>query len=256
MKISVITVCLNAANCIEETFLSLFNQSSKEWELIVFDGLSSDNTVDIINKYKDRITVFKSQKDKGIYDAMNSALKCASGDYLLFLNAGDTLVDNYVFEKTIPLLEKNNPDIAFGYTRYSQTGEIEKHKNWQNKFFFAANCFCHQCMFYKKELFEKTLYDTSFKIYADWDFTVKCVKNYSAKVLPLGFCVSNYSYGGISSKKENFKTIRKERTKIQKTYFPLLYPLLAFDNFCTKNLNTIWRPLKKVLNKLLRVLKL
>lgn len=256
MKISVITVCLNAGNCIEKTFLSLFSQSSKDWELIVFDGLSSDNTLDIINKYKDKIAVFKSQKDDGIYDAMNNALRCASGDYLLFLNAGDTLVDDFVFEKTIPLLEKHSPGIAFGYTKYVQTGKIEKHKNWRNKFFFAANCFCHQCMFYKKELFEKALYDTSFKIYADWDFTVKCIKKYGAKVLPLDFCISNYSLDGFSSKKENFKIIRKERAKIQKTYFPLIYPLLAFDNFCTKNLNTIWQPLKKGLNKILCALKL
>lgn len=252
MKISVITVCLNAKDVIEKTFKSVINQTYKDWEFVVFDGVSTDGTLDIIEKYKEYIAVFQSQKDGGIYDAMNKALKCALGDYLIFLNAGDTLYDDRVFERVAAKIkEQNNPDFAFGYANYtgddSLPDRIDKYPRWRNKYFFANFCMCHQCIFYKKELFNDSDYDTSFLIYADWEFNTKCAVKNKAKICNLGFCISNYDTKGFSSRKENFKIIREERKRIQKKYFKNIYPFLALDNFLVKNFNSLYRPIRRVL---------
>jgi len=84
MKISIITVCYNVKDSIEETFLSIFNQTYKNVELIVIDGGSVDGTLDVINKYRDKISHFVSEPDKGIYDAMNKGIDYVTGDFVLF----------------------------------------------------------------------------------------------------------------------------------------------------------------------------
>ena len=93
-KISVITVCFNAVETIEETILSVINQTYSNIEYIIIDGASTDGTVDIVNKYRDKIACFVSEPDKGIYDAMNKAVKVAKGDWLFFINSDDVFINN------------------------------------------------------------------------------------------------------------------------------------------------------------------
>ena len=95
-KISVVTVCYNAVDLIEETILSVINQTYRNVEYIIIDGASTDGTVDIINKYRDKIAYFVSEPDKGIYDAMNQAVGRIRGDHVLFLNCGDYLYQTYI----------------------------------------------------------------------------------------------------------------------------------------------------------------
>ena len=89
MKVSVVTVCLNAVNEIERTMLSVLDQTYTNIEYIVIDGGSTDGTVDIIRKYQDRIAHFISEPDKGLYDAMNKGIDLATGEWINFMNAGD-----------------------------------------------------------------------------------------------------------------------------------------------------------------------
>ena len=248
MKISIITVCKNAENCIEKTFQSVINQSSKDWEIIVLDGVSTDGTLDVIEKYKEYIAFFKSEKDEGIYDAMNKAQKFAKGDYILFLNAGDCLYDNFVIENTIKKIQElNYPDIVFGLTQFidNNNKRIEQYRGYKHKYYFALNCMCHQSLFYKKELFEKAQYDTTLKVFADWEFTTKCIVENKAKIESLGFPTSTYCFDGFSSRPENKKNIKLETVKIQKRYFGKIYPILAIDRFLTKNLNSIYQGIRK-----------
>ncbi|ROT05017.1 glycosyltransferase, partial [Muribaculaceae bacterium Isolate-104 (HZI)] len=98
LKISVVTVCYNAADSIEQTMLSVLNQSYPYIEYIVIDGGSTDGTVDIIKKYADRLAYWVSEPDKGIYDAMNKGIAAATGSYINFMNSGDSFYDNRVVE--------------------------------------------------------------------------------------------------------------------------------------------------------------
>ena len=104
--ISIITISYNAANTIERTILSIINQTYSNIEYIIEDGKSKDGTLDIVNKYKHQISAIYSEKDKGIFDAMNKALHRSTGEWIIFMNAGDTFHNNEVisniFETQIP----------------------------------------------------------------------------------------------------------------------------------------------------------
>ncbi len=126
IKISVVTVCYNAVDTIEETMLSVLNQTYTNVEYIIIDGGSTDGTVDIIKKYADRLAYWVSEPDRGIYDAMNKGIAAATGDYINFMNSGDKFVDNDTIKNAVNIFP-NNIDIIFG-------DSIEKDN--QNNIFF------------------------------------------------------------------------------------------------------------------------
>lgn len=113
MKITVITVCYNVVSTIEETILSVINQTYPAIEYIVIDGASKDGTVDIIKKHADKIDVIVSEPDKGIYDAMNKGIALATGDYINFMNAGDIFSSNDAIEKVATQIDPES-DIVYG----------------------------------------------------------------------------------------------------------------------------------------------
>lgn len=112
-KVTVVTVCYNAATVIEETILSVLSQDYQSMEYIVIDGGSTDGTVDIIKKYSDRIAYWVSEPDGGIYYAMNKAVEHATGDYVNFMNAGDTFFDSNVL-KDIFYRKLYTEDVIYG----------------------------------------------------------------------------------------------------------------------------------------------
>lgn len=112
-KITVVTVCFNVKDEIEETILSVINQTYPNIEYIVIDGGSTDGTVDVIKKYADRIDYWVSEPDKGIYDAMNKGIDAASGDYINFMNAGDKFYDNETVKSAINLFSEK-ADVIYG----------------------------------------------------------------------------------------------------------------------------------------------
>ena len=112
--ISIVTVCYNAADEIENTIQSVLNQTYENLEYIIIDGASTDGTIEIIKEYKDKIACFISEPDKGIYDAMNKGISMATGDWICFLNAGDIFAFNNSLSKAITSSDNNNVDIIYG----------------------------------------------------------------------------------------------------------------------------------------------
>ena len=127
MKISVVTVCYNAADTIEKTMLSVLNQTYHDIEYIIIDGGSTDGTVEIIRKYADRIAYWVSEPDKGIYDAMNKGIKVATGEWINFMNAGDEFVDEGVIEKLFQNRTIDTVGVVFGddYNLFFQLRQMD-----------------------------------------------------------------------------------------------------------------------------------
>ena len=115
---SIITITYNAVRLVEQTLLNVLSQSYPNIEYIVIDGGSTDGTVDIIRRYESGLAYWVSEPDKGIYDAMNKGLQKATGDYVWFINAGDTLCSSDTVQSVVSRLQKRKalPDIIYGET--------------------------------------------------------------------------------------------------------------------------------------------
>lgn len=198
--ISVVTVSYNAVSTIEQTILSVLNQTYPRIEYIIIDGGSTDGTVDIIKKYADRITYWVSEPDKGIYDAMNKGIKVATGEWINFMNCGDSLYENDIVEKISNMAKNiNNVSIIYGKTmkQFEQYDTIETPPELSK--IKKRLPFCHQSSFIKLELLQKHPYNTDYKLVADDEFFYSMYIN-SVNFLFIDEVVSKYdAYSGVSS---------------------------------------------------------
>ena len=201
MKLSIITIVKNGKDIIEKTIQSVVSQTCKDFEYIVIDGASDDGTYDVIKKYSDRITHLISEKDNGIGDAFNKGIKCASGDWILFLNAGDYFFENNVLQKMVPVLDRQDKtvDIVYGKVLYINSSnkvlKVAGNKNYK-KLIKWEMPFPHQATFQRRTLFDiYGLFDTSYKIAVDYEFMIR-IPNIKAVFVPV--VVSNMLAGGVS----------------------------------------------------------
>lgn len=192
--ISIATVVFNGAKTLEHTIISVINQTYDNIEYIVIDGNSSDNTIDIIRKYEDRIAYWQSEPDKGIYDAMNKALDIASGDYLIFLGCDDLFFSPFVLEEFVSKIS----DLSNVY--YGNSFFTNSHILYDGKFSKQKICsanICHQAIFYPKNMYKRLKYNIRYKILADWDYNLRGWKEYEYCYLPM--IVSLFNECGVSS---------------------------------------------------------
>jgi glycosyltransferase involved in cell wall biosynthesis len=218
-KLSVITIVYNNAKDIERTMLSVLNQTYHNIEYLIIDGASNDGTVDIINKYKDKIAKFVSEQDKGIYHAMNKGLAMATGDYVLFMNSGDEI---YAPE-TVTAVFASAPsgDIYYGETEmydenWKSLGQrrhrAPEHFDWHS-FKLGMNV-SHQAIYIKRSLTEP--YDLQYKYSSDIDWIIKVAKK-SSNIVNTHSYVAKYLVGGMS-KQKHLESL-KERFKILSHYY-------------------------------------
>ena len=223
-KISIITVCKNAESAIERTMLSVVTQScfAENIEYLIIDGASTDKTAEIIQQYANKYPIkWISEPDSGIYNAMNKGIKLATGDYLLFLNAGDYLVHYNIIKLLIKLFERGSFDLVYGNVLsidpISEKYFIKAIEN-PDIFFFFENSLPHQAVFYKKSLFDKFgLYDETFTILADNVFNKKIICDEHISLKHVNQVVSVFLGDGISS--TNMKLNLEDRNFFQETYF-------------------------------------
>jgi len=213
--ISIITVNLNDVEGLKRTMTSVFEQTFREFEYIVIDGGSTDGSKEYIESHSDKIDTWVSEKDSGIYNAMNKGIKVANGEYLLFLNSGDHFYQKLVLEQNYTLL--NGYDlIYFNIKVISDKTEYIKNPPAHLVFsYLTKDTLPHQATFIKASLFEKVgYYDESLIIVSDWKFFIESICEFNATYLKIENILSTHYLNGISAVPENWPIILEERNKV------------------------------------------
>lgn len=224
--LSIITVCRNEVSRIQRTIDSVMQQSDSEFEWIVVDGASTDGTLELLQGYQPHISYLISEPDHGLYDAMNKGIGMATGEYILFLNAGDFLQNREVvtaFHKGAGTADIVVGDMHIVYPDGREKYRKSSEKSLDRELLYWRS-FDHQVTFIKRELFEKFgTYDVSFRILADWEFFARVVVCHKASVAAWDQCVTVYTYDGISARLENRQQLYRERQRIRRMYYPARY---------------------------------
>lgn len=219
MKISIITVSYNSSKTISETLKSVQNQTYKNIEYIVIDGASTDNTTTIIKKFKDIISYWASEPDKGLYDAINKGIEKATGEYVGIINSDDVFYEDDTIEKIAKYLSAN-PDLD------AVTGDIVQHKNnriirkyssknWTPEKLKRGFMPPHPSVFIKTKLFEKLgYYRQDYKIGADYELIIRYFLKNKISYKYCNIITTSMAVGGASSSGlKSYKTITKEIKK-------------------------------------------
>lgn len=228
-KISIITVVFNGRSFIERTIKSVLSQTYTNIEYIIIDGASNDGTLEIAEKYQHQIALILSGKDNGIYDAMNKGLKNATGDYVLFLNAGDELYSLDTLTRLFALTA--DADVYYGNTAVVDEGgrvlgdrrlappEILTWKSLK-----YGMCVSHQSFIAKRTLCE--MYDLNYSISSDIDWVIKVLKK-SSKIINMKSVISKFLEGGTSDNRR--KKALMERFVIMSKHYGFFQAL--FNHF-------------------------
>lgn len=202
IKLSIVTVCWNAEKEIVETLRSVFSQNYTNYEYVVVDGGSTDNTVNTILSIakecgKEDCLVLTSEKDNGIYDAMNKGIIKSTGNWVVFMNAGDTFYDNNVLCNVATILDKSSADIVYGNNCYTENNTQYIYNAKDIHFITKGMPFCHQSVFNRRDSIIKYMYNTDFKICADYELYFRMYHN-GAVFEKIDTIICNYMIGGFS----------------------------------------------------------
>lgn len=220
MKVSIITISYNSAETIEDTIKSVVGQDYPNIEYIIIDGASKDETLSIVGKYKDKIAKVVSEKDKGIYDAMNKGVENATGDIIGILNSDDYYYDESVISEVVQLFEKEKTDGLYAdlvyvdradsdkVIRYWKSGEYQQGK------FLKGWMPPHPTFFVKKEVYEKFgLYSTDLRSAADYEFMLRVIHKHNISLSYMPRILTKMRVGGMSnvSLKNRWKANMEDR---------------------------------------------
>jgi glycosyltransferase len=185
MKVSIITAVINGVETIEDCIKSALNQSYKDVEYVIIDGNSTDGTLDVINRYKDKIAKVVYEPDKGIYDALNKGIKLATGDIIGFLHSDDFYANDRIIEKVADVFMKYNVDSCYGDLQYvdkSNTNRVirywksSKYEHGKFKYGWMPP---HPTFFVKREIYDKYGYfNTDFRIAADYELMLRFLERH------------------------------------------------------------------------------
>lgn len=233
MRISIITVCYNRVGTIEKAIQSVLKQDYTDIEYIVIDGNSTDGTNEIIEKYKDRITHYVSETDKGMYDALNKGLALSTGDIVGLMHSDDEFYDNYVLSKIAETFEQRaETDCVYGNGIYISNNNEEK---------IIRNRICgdftrskiengwlplHTTVYLKRVLLDEFgFYDLRFKIASDTEFLLRYLYKQHIIISYLNMYIVKMRFGGLStSKSRAFQVLREDY---------LIYKFHGFSAFKT-----------------------
>lgn len=245
MKISVITISYNAATCIEDTIKSVISQQYDNFEYIIVDGNSNDGTLDIIKKYQNIIDKWISEPDSGIYNAMNKAIKMSSGDYCLFMNAGDFFIDKDVLHRADIFLD-GKFDVLTGKEIHIQNNKVVDYiippiVLTMNRLYNSS--ICHQSSFIKRDLLLKFPYDEKLRLVSDWKFWIETVILNNAQYKAIDTDVACFNREGATYKQ--IELGKKERKQVLQELIPMKI-LNDYKGFNKRNLfhNFLFRTIR------------
>ena len=189
MKLSIVTVCLNSVETIEDTIKSVLIQDYKDIEYIVVDGRSTDGTLDIVNRYRNNISNMISEPDNGVYEAMNKGIKLSTGDIIATLNADDVYADETIVGRMVEFMQSNGLDAGYGdivYIDQKNTDHITrfwKPGEYKRGAFYYGWVIPHPAFFCRKQVFERFGYfNDKLQIAADFELMLRFIEKHRIKV--------------------------------------------------------------------------
>jgi glycosyltransferase involved in cell wall biosynthesis len=219
---SIITINLNNAIGLQKTIDSVLSQSYDDYEYIIIDGASTDDSIEHIMNCRTHLAYWVSERDTGIYDAMNKAIAAAKGDYCLFLNSGDILYSKTVLQDVAD--QNPNADIVYGDMMNSRNGKSEgltKNPDKLSWFFLLVNVITHPAQFIKRELFNRFGgYSQKYLIASDYEFFLRVYFKSKIRTYHLPLIISEFDRAGVSNNPAYAKKNLKEKIEVQKLYFP------------------------------------
>ena len=228
MKLSIITINYNKVNGLNKTIKSVISQTYCDFEWIIIDGGSTDGSKEVIEELAKNpdanISYWCSEPDSGVYNAMNKGIAKARGDYLLFLNSGDSLTDKDVINDFFLWSKYHNEDIITGDLMIdNDSSNIRKAPNVEelDLKYMLTRTLNHPCSFIKRELFEKYgYYDESLRIVSDWKWFLYATIQHNCSYTPWQRIVSNFMTDGMSERPEFLELHMTERKKVSDAFLP------------------------------------
>lgn len=237
LKLSIITINLNNASGLRKTIESVINQIFSDFEYIIIDGGSSDGSLDVINEFKDRISYWVSEPDKGIYNAMNKGISIATGEYLQFLNSGDWLYSNETLLDVFKL--RRNEDFLYGdiisyFNEKCQVPDVYPDQITAQRLFTTT--ICHQAIFHKRMLFDNNQYNEKYKVASDWEFLLIKIIFSNCSVYKINQFIV-YIESNLNSNRWG-NTTKLERDEVLSKLFPprILYDYSTFQSYTNSSL--------------------
>lgn len=227
MRLSIITVNLNNRIGLIKTIQSVLNQTFDDFEYIIIDGGSTDGSVDVIKQHVLRYSYWVSEKDKGIFNAMNKGIVKASGDYCLFLNSGDYLDSQKTLSEVFKL--ELNEDIVFGSIKNAYKDKVQLIEYPDEEYItfrhFIKSGLPHPGSFIKRNLFARTgLYDERYKVVNDWEFFLLAIFKHNATLKKIPIVISVFDMYGNSNLTDNLIVDQNERKEILEENFKRFLP--------------------------------
>ncbi len=229
-QISVTTVSLNAGKDIESTINSILNQSFTDYEYLIIDGGSVDATIEIAKRYTKNFLEkgisyrIISEKDEGIYDAMNKAAKYANGEWIIYINAGDALFDSTVLERLSSEIA-DDLDVIYGDAVLLDHNKYKLLKAKSLEFFKYSNPICHQASLTKTDIVREYSFRKEYEIAADFDSFLRVYLSNANAFKKLNYTFSIFLLGGISKdvfKREKEFNFSRKRNGLKRVFFPHL----------------------------------
>lgn len=240
MKFTVVTITYNEEKNIEKTMQSVLGQDYKDVEYLILDGGSSDGTVKIAEKLaeeSERDVRIYSETDFGIYNAMNRGITRASGDYVIFMNAGDSFCNHTVLSDMAEKIRKNGKAIYYGKAYLTSNGrgreirDLSKMGNSMYEVLIKGWMPVHQSIAAPTSVLREQYFNEKFKIRADYDWILRCYRA-GIKFINLDFAVCRYDCDGFSSTTVKDNSFQNETSRIRKKNFPITGRIYEFIHKC------------------------